>query len=292
MNYNYLHYFSVLAELEHYTMAASRLGISQPSLSSAIRNLEKDLGGVKLFEKKGRNIRLTEEGIYYQARVNAALEELYMASRILKNSKDDAPIVVRVGFISGVLQGRLAKEIVTFLKEDSRVRFQLTESSSESLIELVRQEKIDMAIVDAMDRDANLHFKKLRQRDFYVALPEDHPFAQRDELDPREVMYLPQVVFNYDVRNSFREWASGYPTDESVVCQVNTVQAAIDLVAAGVGIAFIPDECVVPCDNVRFVHLSNWHQPLYRCILYDRWMEPTIWKFKDVITEAVKNPLG
>ena len=44
MNYNYLRYFSVLAQLEHYTLAAARLEISQPSLSSAIRNLEDDLG--------------------------------------------------------------------------------------------------------------------------------------------------------------------------------------------------------------------------------------------------------
>ena len=62
MNYNYLRYFSVLAQVEHYTLAAARLGISQPSLSSAIHHLEDELGGVQLFEKVGRNIRLTEEG--------------------------------------------------------------------------------------------------------------------------------------------------------------------------------------------------------------------------------------
>ena len=61
MNYNVLRYFSVLAQVEHYTVAAARLGISQPSLSSAIHNLENELGGVKLFEKVGRNVRLTEE---------------------------------------------------------------------------------------------------------------------------------------------------------------------------------------------------------------------------------------
>ena len=62
MNYNYLRYFSVLAQVEHYTIAAARLGISQPSLSSAIHSLENALGGIRLFEKVGRNIRLTEEG--------------------------------------------------------------------------------------------------------------------------------------------------------------------------------------------------------------------------------------
>ena len=68
MNYNYLRYFSVLAQLEHYTLAAARLGISQPSLSSAIHHLETELG-VQLFEKVGRNIRLTEEGRFYQEKV-------------------------------------------------------------------------------------------------------------------------------------------------------------------------------------------------------------------------------
>ena len=72
MNYNYLLYFSVLAETEHYTQAAARLGISQPSLSSAIHNLENDLGGVKLFEKVGRNIRLTDQGRFYQHKVGIA----------------------------------------------------------------------------------------------------------------------------------------------------------------------------------------------------------------------------
>ena len=50
MNYNVLRYFSVLAQVEHYTIAAARLEISQPTLSSAIHNLENELGGVKLFE--------------------------------------------------------------------------------------------------------------------------------------------------------------------------------------------------------------------------------------------------
>ena len=75
MNYNYLRYFSVLAQVEHYTLAAARLGISQPSLSSAIHHLEDELGGVRLFEKVGRNIRLTEEGRYYQEKVDAAKQE-------------------------------------------------------------------------------------------------------------------------------------------------------------------------------------------------------------------------
>ncbi len=90
MNYNYLIYFSVLAKTEHYTTAAARLGISQPALSSAIHHLETALGGVKLFEKVGRNIRLTDAGRFYQQSVEEAITKLHGASMLLRDSKTQA----------------------------------------------------------------------------------------------------------------------------------------------------------------------------------------------------------
>lgn len=289
MNYNYLLYFSVLAETEHYTQAAARLGISQPSLSSAIHNLENELGGVKLFEKVGRNVRLTDLGRFYQQKVDGALKELHSASRILRDSKEDAPIVIRLGVVSGTLDGAAANEITKYIQENKRIRLQITESSAENLMSLLRQEKLDMAIVDSTSRDPSFHFRILCKRNFYIALPQSHPLAGRKSIRPEEIISLPQIVFNYDVGNSFKEWATGSPTDENVVCQVNTAQAALDMVAAGVGIAFLPDSCVCERKNVSFVLLENWHQALYMCILYDKWLEPSIWQFRENVMNAIRN---
>ena len=126
MNYNYLRYFSVLAQLEHYTLAAARLGISQPSLSSAIHHLENELGGVRLFEKVGRNIRLTEEGRYYRERVDAVLKELEVATMTLRESKISAPVPIRLGVVSCTVAGTVASEIAAYLHQNARVRFMLT----------------------------------------------------------------------------------------------------------------------------------------------------------------------
>lgn len=289
MNYNYLLYFSVLAETEHYTQAAARLGISQPSLSSAIHNLENELGGVKLFEKVGRNIRLTDHGRFYQQKVSGALKELHSASLILRNSKDDAPIVIRLGVVSGTLSGAAADVITNYIQENKRIRLQITESSAENLMSLLRMEKLDMAIVDSTSRDPSFHFRILCKRNFYIALPSDHPLAEKTSLLPAEIISLPQVVFNYDVKNSFNQWATGSPNDENVVCQVNTAQAALDMVAAGAGIAFIPDSCVCERDDISYVLLENWHQALYMCILYDKWLEPSIWQFREDVMNAIRN---
>ena len=288
MNYNYLLYFSVLAQTEHYTTAAARLGISQPALSSAIHNLENSLGGVRLFEKVGRNIRLTEEGRFYQQTVDESITKLHSASLLLRDSRSKAPVVIRMGVVSGTLDGVLAREMVKYSRNNRRIRFHMTESSSEQLMDMVRQEKLDMAIVDSSDRDRSLHFRKLYERDFFVAVPLAHPLANRDFIDPREVVGEPQVVFNYDVARSFKEWTTGAPTDEAVICTVDTARAALDLVDSGMGIAFVPNECVENRPGIRFIPLRNWHQALYMCILYDKWLDQPVWDFVEIVVKAFR----
>ena len=79
MNLNHLHYFRVLAKTEHYTQAANQLDITQPSLSHAIAALEKDLG-CYLFEKQGRNIKLTKYGRIFYEYIDKGLQEVDLGS--------------------------------------------------------------------------------------------------------------------------------------------------------------------------------------------------------------------
>ena len=288
MNYNVLRYFSVLADVEHYSLAAARLGISQPSLSSAIHNLENELGGVKLFEKVGRNVRLTDEGRFYKEKVDSALQELHSASRMLRDSKISAPVVIRMGYVSGTLDGVVARIITEYSRQNDRIRFYLTESSAEILMDMIREEKLDMAIVDATHRDRSLHFRKLGQRDMFAAIPVSHSLADRETIEVQDILQEPQIVFNYNVDKSFKEWATGSPTDECVICTVDTAQSALNLVAAGVGIAFIPDKCVQEHPAMRFVPLKNWHQALYMCIYYDKWLEPPVWDFVELLVKSLR----
>ena len=288
MNYNYLRYFSVLAQVEHYTLAAARLGISQPSLSSAINHLENELGGIKLFEKVGRNIRLTEEGRYYQEKVDAALQELNTASMTLRNSQISAPVVVHLGVVSGTLQGLVARVLAAYLRENERIRLHLTEGSAEELMDLVRQEKLDMAIVDTTNRDRSLHFRKLGQRELCVAIPKGHPLAENAFLEPHQLAGHPQVVFNYNMESSFTQWAIGGGEEERVIGTVNTAQAAIELVAAGAGVCVMNAQCAQNREDVCFLPLHNWHQALYMCILYDKWLEPLIWDLVENLVKAVR----
>ena len=289
MNYNYLRYFSVLAQTEHYTLAAARLEISQPSLSSAIHHLEDELGGIKLFEKVGRNVRLTEEGRFFREQVDAALQKLNNATMTLQESRVSAPVVIKLGLVSGTLDGAVAREITQYAAENDRIRFQITESSADELMDLVRQEKLDMAVVDTTNRDRTLHFRKLYQQNYCVALPSDHPLAAEEQIAPARLRQERQVVFNRETENSFGQWASGAVAAENTVCSVNTAQAALDLVAAGAGVCLVPESCVRRIENVRFVPVENRHQALYMCILYDKWLEPPIWEFVEKLVKVLRN---
>lgn len=292
MNYNYLLYFSVLAQTEHYTTAAAKLGISQPALSSAIHNLENTLGGVKLFEKVGRNIRLTDEGRFYQQTVDEAISKLHGASLLLCDSRTQAPVVIRMGVVSGTMDGLLAREIVKYSRRNPRIRFHLTESSSNNLLDLMRQEELDMAIVDISDRDRSLHFRKLYQRDYFVAVSSAHSLADRSSVDLKELVSEPQVVFNYNVKNSFRDWAIGAITQGSAACIVDTARAALDLVRAGFGISVIPSECVENRPGISYIPLNNCYQELYMCTIYDKWLEPLVWDFAEIVVKTFRTKKG
>lgn len=75
MNLSHLQYFRELAQVQHYTKAAHNLFISQPTLSHSIAALEDELG-VKLFEKNGRTVKLTDDGALFAQYVERSLDAL------------------------------------------------------------------------------------------------------------------------------------------------------------------------------------------------------------------------
>ena len=83
MDLNKLRYFLVVAETEHVTRAANMLGISQPALTRAIHRLEEEMG-VTLMMGEGRNVRLTEEGLFLKQHAAQAMRTLDEAENAVK----------------------------------------------------------------------------------------------------------------------------------------------------------------------------------------------------------------
>lgn len=77
MTLDQLYYFKKIAELQHFTKAATELFISQPSLTHSMHKLEKELG-IALFQKRGRNIALTKHGKEFYKCVQLHFTKLYI----------------------------------------------------------------------------------------------------------------------------------------------------------------------------------------------------------------------
>ena len=96
MNLFYLRYFVTLAHVKHYTKAAEQLCITQPSLSHAIAQMEKELG-VPLFEKNGRNTMLTPFGREFLSCAEHTLSTLDDGIASLQRSARGSGLI-RLGF--------------------------------------------------------------------------------------------------------------------------------------------------------------------------------------------------
>ena len=94
MEVHQLRYVCAVADTGNFSRAAERCGVAQPSLSQQVLKLEDDLG-VKLFDRLGRSIRLTEAGRAFIPRARAILEQLDAARTSAAVSGKSPPSLVR-----------------------------------------------------------------------------------------------------------------------------------------------------------------------------------------------------
>lgn len=97
MELRHLRYFVAIAEDLNFSKAARRLHVSQPPLTQAIQNLEKELGA-KLFERTSRSVRLTDDGVFFLERARGILGQVTRAADDLRLRGSGKKEILRVGF--------------------------------------------------------------------------------------------------------------------------------------------------------------------------------------------------
>ena len=121
MNLNHLYYFRALAKEEHYTRTAKLLSITQPSLSHAISCLEEELG-VQLFEKHGRNAKLTKYGKIFLRYVEQSLEMLDEGKRILMEASGVQGGFLDIGYIYTLGSHFIRRCLITICLKKGKIR--------------------------------------------------------------------------------------------------------------------------------------------------------------------------
>jgi len=173
--YNYV--YQVYKE-KNFTRAAEKLFISQPSLSVAIKNIEKKLGA-DLFERIGNSVRLTEIGKEYietAEQIMAAEKDFLNRVNDINNLKTGKIVVGGTYYLSSYV---LPKVINCFNRLYPDVEVELVEANSYNLGNMLNNEQIDI-IIDSFDEDADDYESVfLASEDILLCVPKDRKVNEK-----------------------------------------------------------------------------------------------------------------
>lgn len=146
MELRQLAYFVAIAQSGTITAAAQKLHMSQPPLSLQLQKLEEELG-CPLFERDTRHLRMTPAGELFYERAQGILQQCADLKREMADLQAGGRGLLRIGSVSSLNTTLLPRWVARFHNSYPQVRLELTERDSYQLLELVRNHRIDLALV-------------------------------------------------------------------------------------------------------------------------------------------------
>lgn len=248
-----LHAFVTLAEELHFGRASARLNLTQPPLTLAIKELEAEMGA-QLFERTKRSVRLSPAGAALLPEVRALLAQAERLPEIAQAAAAGVAGELRLAFISIVDYSFLPDLLREYTQRFPAVRVQLREATTDVQLTALLEGRIDAGILlgpvaDELPRAAdaaNLVYRRLVSEDLAIALPENHPRAAGTGplalagLAREPLVCIPRQVAPrlYDAILGACAAAGFSPRIAQEAIQMQTI---ISLVAAGIGMALVPE---------------------------------------------------
>lgn len=253
MKLKQIRYFQQVAQEMSFTRAAKVLHMAQPPLSRQIKLLEEELG-VELFERVGRGIQLTEAGRYFQDRCDQIMKILDETVRGTQRIGRSEKYWFGLGFVPSVLYGYMPSFIRELNKLDDRVEIGLNEMTTLQQFEALKSGRIDIGIGRLTLEDSEISRLVLRDERLVVAVSARHPLASRHSLSLDDVRSLGLILYPAQPRPSYADHLLGLFKQQNVVPnvtqEVNELQTAVGLVAAGIGATIVPE-------SVRGLHRDD-----------------------------------
>jgi len=249
ISYSGLAAFHAVAQAESFTGAARARNVSQPTLSAQVRGLE-DAYGVRLFDRVGRQVKLTPLG-----------QSLFVITARLFTAEDEAQSLL--AGTRTLMRGHLrvaadsARHVMAAL---ARIRerypgltFSLTIGNSSQVVEQVMNYAADVAITARQSSDPRLHTVKLRADRLVAFAPAAHPISRHDAV-PIEAFAGQDLVLRERgsiTREVFELRLSEAGIKPANLLEVQTREAVREAVAAGFGIGVIFDNEFQPDEGLH-----------------------------------------
>jgi DNA-binding transcriptional LysR family regulator len=263
MELRHLRYFVAVAEELHFRRAAERLHVAQPAVSEQVRKLEAELG-VQLFNRTQRSVTLTPSGLAMLGEAKRVLRQAEVAQMAARNAAEEATTRLRIGYLSDSLPANVSRAMRMLTVSAPRVQVSLETGPALSLIEAVRSEQLDAAVVGLPAPTRGLRATPAGREGVVAALPVTHPLASEtpvpiERLAPERLVTLP-----HDANPAFSNAIVSMCRDAGlspalIELAEPRVDQALMSVATGAGTALLPESAAAhyAAPGVRFVPIQT-----------------------------------
>jgi DNA-binding transcriptional LysR family regulator len=243
---NTLRSLLVIAEEQHITRAAERLQMAQPNLTRSIRKLEEDLG-FALFDRSNKHkFALTPAGRAFLDEITRLLPQYEQAVRNAQRVAQGGREQLVVGYVPAAMVSNLLPLAVREFERTTSAELilqDLSASSSKASRKGLSEHRLDALLASDAGEEPGIAHERVARASLVIALPHTHPLAQQKALSLAALadeswILLPRHISPYLIdRIMYLYRQAGFTP--RIVRRVPHVQAALSLVAVGIGIALV-----------------------------------------------------
>lgn len=246
MELRHLRYFVAVAEELNFTRAADRLHIAQPPLSQQIRQFEEEIGA-RLLDRTRRRVVLTPAGQAVLAEARNTLAQANRIPAVAHRAEQGPGGTLRVGFSSAAAHTVLPRVVRSIRSKAPEVKLQLREMSTEHQIANLCEASIDIGFVrlPLEGLPASLVVESIFREPLILAIPRGHALLRSRHISTAVLAKAPFIRFPrhvapglYDQIDLICGRAGFRP---NVVQEALEIQTTLSLVAAGIGVAIVPE---------------------------------------------------
>ena len=239
-----LRYIVTLARERHFSRAAEKCHVSQPTLSVALKKFEQRYG-VMLFERTSSEVRLTPVGEQVVRQAERVLEEAVRLKEVAEQGRDPLVGALRLGVIYTVAPYLLPRLIPALHEQAPRMPLYLQENYTQQLAELLRSGDLDVVIVAQPFVEPGIVTQVVYDEPFALAVPVGHRLAAEETIAAADLESEKLLLLGSG--NCFRDQVvqacSQHPhieVGEGSVPEGSSLETIRHMVSSGAGISVVP----------------------------------------------------
>ncbi|OAB38824.1 LysR family transcriptional regulator [Paenibacillus macquariensis subsp. defensor] len=243
MEIRQLQYFLVLCSELHFSEAAVKLGISQPTLSQQIRVLEDELG-VPLFDRIGKKTFQTEAGKLLEHHAIQVIQQLDNAKHAIADLTNLNKGHLRVAVLPSDLDYRLTSLLIDFHKAFPHTKVQVIPSMD--IVNNVLDNEVDIGVGLEIQPHHRLDRIPFYTESYSLYVHEDHDLAGRDIVISEDLVHLPLVMYpkGFYGRDLIDIWCNNQGISIDTRMETGSVASLFQLVKEGIGATIQPSQLI------------------------------------------------